>query len=436
MEILVLCGIYIVEMLCYQMGLVVLFDTKVKKSKWLALGLIVPVLLGNTSIYITAKNILITLLVIILNCILTKKRIAEKIFENVMVLVLTSCLEDVLVRVGTEILHLNEIIIVDKNEKYLLLRSCTFVIIIISYFCLKGKKRKEKAHVSAFAYFVIGLVAVSMMFCLAVLNYVKNYYTDSKFVIIYSILDVVVHVNIVLLVIFIMNIKSANMKIEELLKSEQMLKNMQMQYYKNLLEKEKETRKYRHDMNNHLFYIQSLLERNHEEEAKVYVEQLQGRFQGIQTKNYVTGNEQVDVIMNYFFGLLPETTEVLVMGRCPVKLALEDTDICTIFSNVFQNVVEAILENRNKKGYVEIHINKGSSYVEYIIENTFERDRFKAVDMENQIPGTHKSDEKNHGIGLSNVKQAVEDNHGRFEWKVNDQRFLVKIVLPIDRLGS
>jgi len=57
----------------------------------------------------------------------------------------------------------------------------------------------------------------------------------------------------------------------------------------------------------------------------------------IQKMYYSIGNEMVDIIMNYFFGMLPQDVHIELKGRCPVNIDMNDTDMCTVFSNLFQN---------------------------------------------------------------------------------------------------
>ena len=49
----------------------------------------------------------------------------------------------------------------------------------------------------------------------------------------------------------------------------------------------------------------------------------------------------------------------------------------------------------------------------------------------NGLPRSNKSDKKNHGIGMGNVKKAVERNNGKFEWYQEKEYFGVSIILPI-----
>ncbi len=55
MEILILCGIYLVELLCYLILLQMLFDVRVKTKVWLIVGIALPIILGFLSVDISGK---------------------------------------------------------------------------------------------------------------------------------------------------------------------------------------------------------------------------------------------------------------------------------------------------------------------------------------------------------------------------------------------
>ena len=140
----------------------------------------------------------------------------------------------------------------------------------------------------------------------------------------------------------------------------------------------------------------------------------------------------VDTIMNYFFGMLPQDVKIEIKGRCPVKISMEDSDICTIFSNIFQNIVEEINENCMRDAKVLVIVNKGNRYVKYEIINSL----FKLIDEKNidknGLPKSHKADKRNHGIGMTNIKSAVDRGSGKFEWYQDNENFIVSVVLPIE----
>lgn len=270
-----------------------------------------------------------------------------------------------------------------------------------------------------------------MLFCLRFLDYVIDYLHNDRYIIFCGFLDIAIVFSIFFLVLFIIFIKNTNERMQQLLTTEQILKESQVGYYKQALKKEIETRKYRHDMVNHLIYVQNNLSRGRTDDAQKYLACILGGFQKIESIYYVIGNEMVDTIINYFFGSLPNTVLVEIIGKCPVKFDMEDTDICTIFSNLLQNVVDEIKEHNMLNMHIIIEVQKGKQFVEYKIKNSFYSKIEENGDDNKEFPKSNKKDKKNHGIGMINVKNAVERNHGRFEWYQKDGYFCVNVILPI-----
>lgn len=209
------------------------------------------------------------------------------------------------------------------------------------------------------------------------------------------------------------------------------MKESQVNYYKQILKKETDTRKYRHDMVNHLVYIQESLSRNQVNQAGHYLANILGGFRKIQSTYYVIGNEMVDTIINYYFGMLSDTVNIEIRGKCPVIIDVEDIDLCTIFSNIFQNAVEEIIENNIKNAHIIVEVRKGKQYVEYNIRNSLSLELDEKCINKYGLPKSHKQDKRNHGIGMVNIKNAIEKNHGKFEWKQEKGYFCVNVVLPI-----
>ena len=56
MQILILCGIYAVELFCYQLGLRILFEVRLKTKVWMFVGLVLPVLIGVMAVLIRVLN--------------------------------------------------------------------------------------------------------------------------------------------------------------------------------------------------------------------------------------------------------------------------------------------------------------------------------------------------------------------------------------------
>ena len=429
-NILVLCGIYLVELACYQLGIRILFEVRQKLYVWMAVGIVCPVIIGVLPVEVSGKNTLSSFCAIGIVFISLEGEEIEKGVELILTLILFECVDDVLLYPRNMILNFIDEIYVDKWE-YLISKCCLVIGVVFIYLIRQRIYHYKKARINSAIYFIVGVTAFSMMFGLGALNYAKINSNDEKFVVLCNILNIIIDTSIFLLVIFVVYIKNTHERMQQLLKTEQLLKESQVNYYKQALKKEEDTRKYRHDMMSHLTYVRDILNKDRVEDAEIYLENILGNFQKIQSTYYTVGNEMVEIIMNYFFAMLPENTEIIIEDICPVEFDAEDTEVCTIFSNIFQNAIEEIMEYPAENAEIIIAVQKGKEYVEYNIKNSL----FTVIDKKyihkNGLPRSNKSDKKNHGIGMGNVKKAVERNKGKFEWYQENGYFGVSIILPI-----
>ena len=150
-----------------------------------------------------------------------------------------------------------------------------------------------------------------------------------------------------------------------------------------------------------------------------------GEMNKISQMSYRTENELFDVLLNEKRSHLPEATSIEVQGKFLGQLDLEAIDLCTIFSNLFQNAVEE-LKRQQEGRFLIVKIKNGKNFTEVAIENSV---RYKVLLQENGLPKTSKGDKKNHGIGLENVRRTVERCNGKMEISSEQERFSVKVIL-------
>lgn len=272
---------------------------------------------------------------------------------------------------------------------------------------------------------MVAVMAVSMLFTISGLGYAKDHIDNEKFHIIVNWVSIVSLLGIGMLGIFAIYIGNVNQKMEEMVRRELELQDMQKRYYEALLEKEEDTRKYRHDMNNHLLCLNALVDDEDIPMLKEYLMEMKGQMELIQKRGYVIGNKILDVILNYYISLLDEDVAVSVEGKLHTAVSLDDMELCTIYANLVQNAVEEI--NRQEKGserFLAIQILQGETYLQTEIRNS--------VSDGNQEEGafrTSKKDKRNHGFGLKNVERVVKDHGGSLEVKKEKVCFCVKVVL-------
>ncbi len=429
-NILVLCGIYLVELACYQLGIRILFEVRQKSYVWMAVGIVCPVIIGVLPVEATGKNTLVSFSVIGAIFLSMEGKRIEKGVELTLTLILLECLADVLPASRYVVIIFADKMLVD-NWEYLISNCWVALEVALIYLIRKKIHHCMNGNINSAIYFVIGIIAVSMLFCLTALNYAKFYTNNEIFILSCNILNVAINICVFLLIIFVIYIKNTHEQLKRLLRTEQLLKESQVNYYKQALRKEENTRKYRHDMMSHLTYVRDILDKDRVEDAEIYLENILGGFQKIQSTYYIVGNEMVEIIMNYFFAILPDNTEIIIKNICPVEFDVEDTEVCTIFSNIFQNAVEEITDNFIEDAKIIVAVQKGKDYAEYNIKNSLSAKIDEVYINKNGLLKSHKSDKKNHGIGMGNVKKAVERNNGKFEWYQEKGYFGVSIILPI-----
>ena len=87
-------------------------------------------------------------------------------------------------------------------------------------------------------------------------------------------------------------------------------------------------------MNSHLMYLYELVRGN--DKAEKYIQELQGNLVGIKTKCFLTGNDMLDTILNYYLSGY-ENGNVLVIGKLREPPDISDVDFCIIISNLIKN---------------------------------------------------------------------------------------------------
>ena len=114
-NILVLCGIYLVELACYQLGIRILFEVRQKLYVWMAVGIVCPVIIGVLPVEVSGKNTLSSFCAIGIVFISLEGEEIEKGVELILTLILFECVDDVLLYPRNMILNFIDEIYVDKS---------------------------------------------------------------------------------------------------------------------------------------------------------------------------------------------------------------------------------------------------------------------------------------------------------------------------------
>ena len=217
-------------------------------------------------------------------------------------------------------------------------------------------------------------------------------------------------------------------KIRQLIQLEEELKKMKSEYEERLLEVENNIRIYQHDMENHLICLMELAYEENANRVMNYVKELKNDFVDRKKQFYQTGNFIVDVLLNHYVSLLSDDVKKDVKGKWIQDLDVTEVELCSVFSNLMQNAVEALTKPITNKKYLEIRFVQGKTYAKLEIKNSLER--LPEQDRQGNLIST-KEDRKKHGIGLMNVRRIVEKNGGKFEIEMTKEEFKSIVILKL-----
>ncbi|MBE5884640.1 MAG: GHKL domain-containing protein [Lachnospiraceae bacterium] len=224
-------------------------------------------------------------------------------------------------------------------------------------------------------------------------------------------------------------IERENRKVKRYLEIDEILLKTQREFYEALLSKENDTRRFRHDIRNHLICLAELAKQGHTKKIEQYIEEMSERLQVIDKKIYCVGNTVVDAIINYYIGLLDDEVDVEIRGMCNCNLGISETDLCTVISNLVQNAMEELNRKQSENPFLRIVFTSGERYLKIEISNSTADNKERL--LHNFV--TSKTDKRNHGLGLRNVKEALEKNHGKLETDVGRNVFKAKVILPLEK---
>ncbi|EQK40557.1 histidine kinase-, DNA gyrase B-, and HSP90-like ATPase family protein [[Clostridium] bifermentans ATCC 638] len=227
-----------------------------------------------------------------------------------------------------------------------------------------------------------------------------------------------------LLMIVFKIIKDIKEKSEERLLKEKI--DIQYKYYLNLQESQNKVKKLYHDINNHIFCIKNLS--SEKEDVNKYINEMSKELNEFK-EIHNTGNMILDIILNEKQNICNENNIDLT---CDVNFSkcnfIEMTDVCSIFSNILDNAIEACNKTSMDKKYIKIRGTLVKSY--YVIR--CENSKINKLEIKNSKIITSKKDKFIHGIGLKSVKSSLEKYNGDLEIEDFKNKFLLQIYIPID----
>ncbi len=220
---------------------------------------------------------------------------------------------------------------------------------------------------------------------------------------------------------------------------EQLLENKQTAEEKNLICKQQmimysveneetwnELKKFRHDYSNHLICIREYLKKNSTEEAAEYVTNLLNNFTGEYGVKKIS-NSFIDTFLGYKIrnekeSMIEFHTDIVL----PKNLPFDETDLCIILGNIFDNAADAVRKLDHSEKFINITMEYRKHTLIICVENPYNGELRK--DRKGKLLTT-KTNSKNHGIGMDSIKNTIKKYNGFLDVNHTENMFTIKVLL-------
>ena len=180
---------------------------------------------------------------------------------------------------------------------------------------------------------------------------------------------------------------------------------------------------YRHDMHHHLQYISNCIAGGDTEKAQQYIRSISEQIGSAAVRRYCSC-EALDLLLSAYI----DRAESLGI-RCDVAVqagsstSLPETDLCSLFANVFENAINAnaaLSDDMEKYISVSVHTKNGKLCI--CISNPCTEE----IIFENGLP---KTGEDGHGFGAKSIQRVVDKSGGVCRFRAENGVFEFTAVL-------
>ena len=178
-------------------------------------------------------------------------------------------------------------------------------------------------------------------------------------------------------------------------------------HYEYLENRERETKKFRHDIKGHLLLVNDLINKKQYEACETYLHEINVRIDRFSNKISVNIGIADAIVNRFYVEAKQKGIDLQVKGHLPNPCYLSGYDICTILSNLLSNAIEAECAAGGETVHVEFRYT--DSEIMLVVENDYIQD----LEQSDGAFFTTKEDKANHGFGLENVKECIKKNNGQ-----------------------
>ncbi|MCC0630808.1 MULTISPECIES: sensor histidine kinase [unclassified Clostridioides] len=313
------------------------------------------------------------------------------------------------------------------------------VLVFIILFVLNLILKKYRNIFKDKKYIISILTVIFLVMFLYIYNFIDKYilvyvvkFKNSTYKYIWSSIDSFLYQNIipslvVIVILLIFTIKK--MKESIILEKEKAVIEekirAQYNYYERIKENQGRTKRLYHDLKNHLVCINNI---DANENASRYSMELQKEIEKIEYI-YNTKNDILDIV-------LKEKNDICIDNNIDFFADInfekcnfmQMIDVCSIFSNILDNAIEACLKIKDNERKIYI---RGTIVKNYFVLKSV-NSKINDIKTDDNNILSSKKDKYLHGIGLKSVEYSLNKYNGEFKFKDFGNEFELDIYIPIE----
>lgn len=394
------------------------------RGLWYGAMVVLVVTLTYIQSPILLKTVCLGIIVLLFANKIYKIKVSKAFLYYILFTVILMISETIVVQLW-EIFDSHSIKLVYQGMKFVALRvsfvvkilQFLFTVITERYFLIKNRDFEVK-DMSAFLVYTVTTVGV--MFCL---NKGMIYLEDENYAIICVIGSLLLMISFIYQTVWTNKYLETKRReqLEESSLRELQIKN---EYYQKKLEDEEQVRKIYHDLNNHLLILEEDVKNDYKKEM---LQELQEKIAGY--GEYIkSGNEFLDIIIKEKIKIARENEiEVILNIKCSSFGSIKPIDISTIFGNLFDNAIEACQKTDRTEKRIKVNCRTQRGLLSIVFKNTIANDGNRI-----NILKSSKGDERAHGMGINNVRNAIERYNGECNINIYENEFVFSIIIPFN----
>lgn len=420
--------LHFLKILCF-CDLIFMFH---KRKRISFMSLFIGMMALSVCFYSIKANLISSLVYIVVLCLAIYMIYDEKryvlLFCGLWIIFLISMLD----LMSTELVHIVCGLINRSNERVeeLVAALFSFLFILTVGKVYSNKYRVGIKKIGMVKLFFFMILAIADTYAVMIMTAVSNerILGNYKLGYIISFFIVIIGIFIQLASVILLIISRDTYKEKEEITGKYL--NEQIKHYKYLEQREKDTKKFRHDIKSHMQVLSSMAKNDMYSNFDEYMKDINIKIDSF--GNVITVNNGiVDAIVNkYYSEATQKGIDIVIKGMFPKNCKISAYDLCTIFSNLLSNAIEAAVKSVEKRISMECRYTKESIIV--ITKNTFKDEgQFRHSKII-----TTKKDIEYHGFGIENIKDAVIRNNGMIDIDIENSIYSITVMLANQEVES